>query len=232
MSFINLSISIVSAIIYICNIASVFLFAAIIVNKLYVSKKYSKSENFDLYNDLFSWETFFISIGIVNVIEIVLLFIRFNNSVFYYLFKIIILIMFSAFYMKIVHVEKIMRIITYERHYYAGIILFPIIVILLIFNIPILFLTIIFIIGSLIPFLIFFSFLKNKETLIKNSIKICIGAIFFTFGCILAAEYVNILITFDQSPSILYNIISISTPIFFLLGSFLIYWSIREYLRF
>ncbi|MFX1479349.1 MAG: hypothetical protein ACFFCI_14540, partial [Promethearchaeota archaeon] len=180
------------------------------------------------------WETFFISIGIVNVIEIVLLFIRFNNtvSVSYYLFKIIILIMFSAFFMKIVHVEKIMRIFTYERHYYAGIILLPIIVILLIFNIPILFLIIIFIIASLIPFLVFFSFLKNKETLIKNSIKICIGAIFFTFGCILTAEYINILITFNESLSILYNIIIISTPIFFLLGSFLIYWSIREYLKF
>ncbi|MFX1481249.1 MAG: hypothetical protein ACFFCI_24475, partial [Promethearchaeota archaeon] len=79
MSVINLSVSIISTIIYICIIASVFLVAAIIVNRLYVSKKFSKSENFDLYNDLFSWETFFISIGIVNVIEIVLLFIRFNN---------------------------------------------------------------------------------------------------------------------------------------------------------
>ena len=66
MSVINLSISIISTIIYLCNIVSVFLFAAIIVNKLYVSKKFSKSENFDLYNDLFSWETFFISIGIEN----------------------------------------------------------------------------------------------------------------------------------------------------------------------
>jgi hypothetical protein len=115
---INFSISIISIIIYLFNIVSVFIFASIIINRLYISKKFSKSKNFNLYNDLFSWEAFFISIGIVNVIEIILSFLAFSNILTYYLFKIIILIMFTAFFMKIIHVEKIMRIITYERHYY------------------------------------------------------------------------------------------------------------------
>ena len=155
-------------IIYLINVISVSIFAFIIIKRLYISKKYNKRDNFDLYNDLFSWETFFISIAIVNILSIILLFLTVNSFLSYFMFKIIILIMFSAFFMKIVHVEKIMKKITYERHYYSGIVLFPIILILLIFNIQPIVLILIFIIGSLIPFLIFYSFLRNREISMKN----------------------------------------------------------------
>ncbi|MFX1279366.1 MAG: hypothetical protein ACFFA3_08110 [Promethearchaeota archaeon] len=230
MSNIYFSISIIGLVIYLFNSVSVFAYASIIIDRLYIAKKFSKSKNFDLYNDLFSWETFFISIGIVNIIEIFLLLIEFDNILSYLLFKVIILIMFSAFFMKIIHVEKVMRIITYERHYYAGIILFPILFILLIFDISVILLILIFVVTALIPFLVFFSYLRNSEMTIKNSVKICIGAIFLTFGYILTAEYLFDLITLNDSFSILYDIIKIITSVFFLVGSFLIYWSIRMYL--
>jgi len=224
-------ISIISIIIYLFNIVCVFIFAVIIIERLYISKKFSKSQNFDLYNDLFSWIIFFISIGIVNAIEIFFPFIMFNDMLSYFLFKITILIMFSAFFMKIVHVEKIMRRITYERHYYAGIVLFPIILILVILEIPSLPLILIFLVTSMIPFLFFFSFLRNKEISIKNSIKICIGAVFLAFGCILTAEYASDFTILNESLKNLYNLISLIAPIFFLAGLFLIFDAIRRYLR-
>lgn len=218
METIDWSISIIGAIIYLLNVISVFIFAFIIVDRLYISKKYNKNDNFDLYNDLFSWETFFISTGIINVLSIVVLFLPMNTTVSYFLFKLIILVLFTAFFMKIVHTQKIMKIITYERHYYSGIVLIPIIVLLLIFNIPLLSLIMIFIVGSLIPFLIFFSFLRNREISVKSSMTICIGAIFLSSGCILSAGYVT-------------NFIMLIAPISFIVGSLLIYHSIRIYIK-
>ncbi|MFX1496485.1 MAG: hypothetical protein ACFFBH_03055 [Promethearchaeota archaeon] len=230
MPIINYYISIISIITYIFNIVSALLFASIIIDRLYISKKFSKENNFDFYNDLFSWEIFFIAIGFINIMEIILLFMMIDEFLSYILFKIIILIMFSAFFMKVFHVQKIMRVITYERHYYMGFILFPIILIFLIFNIPILSLILIFIFASLFPFLLFFSFLRNKEITKKNSIKICIGAIFLAFGCAITAEYTESFIVFNEFLNYLYSIISITIPIVFILGSFLIYDSIRKYL--
>lgn len=218
-----------SFIIYLLNIFNVFIFAFFIIDRLYISKKYNKAENFDLYNDLFSWETFFISIGIVNVLCIALLILPMNTILSYFIFKLIVLVMFSAFFMKIVHTEKIMKIITYERHYYSGIVLIPIIVLLLIFNIPLVSLILIFIVGSLIPFLIFFSFLRNREISVKSSTTICIGAIFLSLGSVLGAGYVNNFI-FNEFIHVLSNIVKIIAPIFFVVGSLLIFYSIRKYL--
>ena len=229
METIDWSISITGAVIYLLNIISVFIFAFIIIHRLYISKKYNKSDNFDLYNDLFSWETFFISTGIVNILSILLLFLLMNTIVSYFLFKLIILVMFSAFFMKIVHTEKIMKMITYEKHYYSGIVLIPIIVLLLIFNIPLVSLILIFIVGSLIPFLIFFSFLRNREISVKSSTTICIGAIFLSLGSVLGAAYVNNFI-FNEFIHVLSNIVKIIAPIFFVVGSLLIFYSIRKYL--
>ena len=230
MENIDWSISITGAVIYLLNIFSVFIFAFIIIHRLYISKKYNKSDNFDLYNDLFSWETFFISTGIVNVLSILSLFLLMNTIVSYILFKLIILVMFSAFFMKIVHTEKIMKIITYERHYYSGIVLIPIIVLILIFNIPLLSLILIFIVGALIPFLIFFSFLRNREISVKSAITICIGALFLSSGCILSAGYVTNFIMSNDFIQILSNLVKIIAPISFIVGSLLIYYSIRTYL--
>lgn len=228
MLIIFFSISVVSFIIFLLNTASVFIFASIIIERLYISKRFNKKEHFDLYNDLFSWIGFFISIGIINVIEIILSLIVLNYVFAYFLFKIIILIMLSAFFVKIFHVEKVMRVITYEKHYYMGIIQFPIILIILIVNIPIVVLILIFVCGSLIPFLVFFSILRNSETSIKNSLKTCLGATFFGVGCILTSVYVLNFMQLTEFFNILFNILYIGTPILFSIGSFLIYDSIRR----
>ncbi|MEJ2293819.1 MAG: hypothetical protein P8Y23_03540 [Candidatus Lokiarchaeota archaeon] len=231
METIDWSISIIGAVIYLINIISVLIFAYIIIDRLYISKKYNKSDNFDLYNDLFSWETFFISTGIVNMLSFISLLLSLGPIFSNFIFKILILVMFSAFFMKIVHTEKIMKIITYERHYYSGIVLIPIIVLLLIFNIPLLSLLLIFIVGSLIPFLVFFSFLRNRDLSMKNSIKICIGAIILSVGCILSAGYATNFIMFNDFMQILSNIVKIIVPILFIVGSLLIYHSIRIYIK-
>ncbi|MFX1326435.1 MAG: hypothetical protein ACFE8N_15905, partial [Promethearchaeota archaeon] len=64
----------------------------------------------------------------------------------------------------------------------------------------------------------------------NNSIKICIGAIFLAFGCILTALYLINLVILDESMSILNDMIYVNTSICFIIGSFLIYDSIRIYL--
>ena len=58
-------------IIYLVNIALSLVFAVIIIDKLYISKKFFKDKNFHFYNELFSWEMFYFIIGIENI-EVIL----------------------------------------------------------------------------------------------------------------------------------------------------------------
>ena len=122
----------ISIIIYLINIVLSLSIAIIIINKLYISKKFSKEKDFHHYNDLFSWEMFFIFIGIENVVKILSIIITVNTEISNLLLKIRILIIFIPFWFKIIHLEKIMDKITYEKHHLAGIIPFAIVLILFI----------------------------------------------------------------------------------------------------
>ena len=42
-----------------------------IIYKLYVRKKFNKTEHFHLYNDLFSWEIYFFIMAAINIIQII-----------------------------------------------------------------------------------------------------------------------------------------------------------------
>jgi len=59
-----LDLVLIGVLIYLVNAILSIILAMIIINKLYISKKFSKENHFHFYNDLFSWETFYIFIGI------------------------------------------------------------------------------------------------------------------------------------------------------------------------
>ncbi|MEJ2252721.1 MAG: hypothetical protein P8Y70_21405 [Candidatus Lokiarchaeota archaeon] len=213
---------------YSINIVLSLLFAGMIIDKLYVSKKFSKENDFHFYNDLFSWEMFFIFIAIENIIRVVTLFLSINPEILRLILRIRILILFFPFWNKIIHLEKVMNIITYERHYLGGMIPLIIAIILLFSDLPDIQLIYVFLIACFFPFLIFFIFFKNNGTTKKKSLKVIIGAFLIVLGFILQP---GIVYSFDKIaliPYLFLILISISSPISYIIGSLIIFLSFRR----
>jgi len=173
-----MDLAIISAILYAVSAVLSIMFALVIINKLYISKKFTKERDFHFYNDLFSWEMFYFFIGAENIIKILSVFFLTNSEITDLLLRIRILILFFPFWNKIIHLEKVMNKITYERHYFTGVI--PLIIVLLLgfTNLPNFVLILIFFGTSLIPFIFLFVFLKNSDATKKRTVKIIFGAIF------------------------------------------------------
>ena len=119
----------IGVILFLVNVVLSISIALIIINKLYISKKFSKEKDFHFYNDLFSWEIFFFIIAIENLMKIFSVSLPIDLIIYDFLLRARILLLFFPFWNKIIHLEKVMNKITYERHYFAGII--PLIIILL-----------------------------------------------------------------------------------------------------
>ena len=126
----------IGALLFLVNVVLSVLTALIIINNLYISKKFSKEKDFHFYNDLFSWEIFFFIIAIENLMKILSVFLPIDNVTYDFLLRIRILLLFFPFWNKIIHLEKVMNQITYERHYLAGIIPFIIILLLSFTGLP------------------------------------------------------------------------------------------------
>ncbi len=214
-----------ATILYLVNMILSFSISIIIIDKLYISKKFSKEKNFHFYNDLFSWEMFFIFIGIENVLKILSLFISTNNGILNLFIRIRILILFFPFWNKIIHLEKVMNKITYERHYFAGIIPFFIVLVLGFTSLTNLSLIVIFICSTFLPFLVFFIFLKNTGTSRNLVIKIISGAISIVIGFLLRPEIINELVGY---PNTLLDYMNIVAPILTIMGILLIFDSFRK----
>ena len=212
---------IISTILYAVIAALSIMFALLIINKLYISKKFTKERDFHFYNDLFSWEMFYFFIGIENILKILSAFISVNYEISHLLLRIRILFLFFPFWNKIIHLEKVMNKITYERHYFAGII--PLVMVLLLgfTNLPNFVLIIIFFGTSLIPYVFLVTFLKNSDATKKKTIKIIFGAIFIGLGCTLRPE------TTDLLKSITY----ITAPVSLIIGVLLIFDSFRKIIK-
>ncbi len=159
---------IISAILYSVSAVLSIMFALLIINKLYISKKFTKERDFHFYNDLFSWEMFYFFIGFENIIKILSVFFLTNIGISNLLLRIRILILFFPFWNKIIHLEKVMNKITYERHYFAGVIPFIIVILLGFTSLRNFVLIMIFFGTSLIPYIILVIFLKNLEATTKR----------------------------------------------------------------
>ena len=223
-----LELETISIIIYLINIALSLSIAIIIINKLYISKKFSKEEDFHHYNDLFSWEIFFIFIGIENVVKIISTIITLNTEISNLLLKIRILIIFFPFWFKIVHLEKIMDKITYEKHGLAVIIPFAIVLILFFTNLPTVILILVFLGTTLIPFLILTLFLKNTGSTRKTTFKVFAGSVFIGLGLILRPEILIEYKIISKIFDLLIDLSNITAPSFLIIGTILIYDSLRR----
>ncbi len=206
----------IGALLFLVNVLLSILIALIIVNKLYISKKFSKENDFHFYNDLFSWEIFFFLIAIENLMKIFSVSLPIDIVTYNFLLRIRILLLFFPFWNKIIHLEKVMNKITYERHYFAGIIPLIIIILLSFTGLPNIILICILTSTSFIPYLLFFIFLKNTGTPKQKSLKVISGVILIGLGSILRPEI------------FLINLMNITSPIILIIGTILIFDSFRK----
>ena len=190
--------------------------ALIIVNKLYISKKFSKEKDFHFYNDLFSWEVFFFIIAIENLIKIFSVSLPIDVVAYDFLLRIKILLMFFPFWNKIIHLEKIMNKITYEKHYFAGLIPFVIVLLLSFTGLPNIILLYILICSSFLPYLLFLVLLKNTGTPKQKSLEVISGVILIGLG------------SFFRLEIFLIDLINIISPIILIIGTILIFDSFRK----
>jgi len=211
-----LDIVLIGALLLLINVVLSISIALIVINKLYISKKFSKDKDFHFYNDLFSWEIFFFIIAIENLMKIFSVSLPINIITYDFLLRIRILLLFFPFWNKIIHLEKVMNKITYEKHYYAGLIPLVIILLLSFTGLPNIILLYILISTSFLPYLLFLVLLKNTGTPKRKSLKVISGVILIGLGSIFRPETFLI----DQM-----NIIS---PIILIIGTILIFESFRK----
>jgi len=211
-----LDILLIGALLLLVNVFLSISIALIVINKLYISKKFSKDKDFHFYNDLFSWEIFFFIIAIENLMKIFSVSLPLNIITYDFLLRIRILLLFFPFWNKIIHLEKVMNKITYERHYFAGLIPLVIILLLSFTGLPNIILLYILISTSFLPYLLFLVLLKNTGTPKRKSLKVISGVILIGLGSIFRPEI------------FLIDLMNIISPIILIIGTILIFESFRK----
>lgn len=228
MGEITLDLVVVGTLIYLVNAILSLILAITIIDKLYISKKFSKEKDFHFYNDLFSWEMFYIFIGIENIIKIISLFISSNIELSNLLLRIRVLIFFFPFWTKIIHLEKVMDKITYERHYVASIIPLILVLVLGFTSLPSIIIILIFFCTTFSLFLFFFIFYKNTGTNRKKTFLIISGTMFIVLGYIFRPEILEGYIGISETLDSIIMITNITAPILFIIGTLLIFASFRK----
>ena len=178
----------IGALLYLVNVLLPIILASIIIDKLYISKKFSKENDFHFYNDLFSWEIFFFTIAAENLFKIIIVLFVQDIILTEFLLRIRILILFFPFWNKIIHLEKIMNKITYEKHYFGGIIPLVIVFLLFLSGLPCNILIVFFILTTFIPYLLFLLLLPNEDSSFRKSIKVIMGVLLIGFSYIFRPE--------------------------------------------
>ncbi|MFX1378183.1 MAG: hypothetical protein ACFFA4_03745 [Promethearchaeota archaeon] len=121
-----------------------------------------------------------------------------------------------------------MNKITYERHYYAGIVPLIITLVLGFTNISNIILILIFFYSTFSLFLIFFIFFKNTGTERSKSLKIIFGTIFLGMGYLLKPEILEGYIGTSEILEAFKMVSNIIVPILFIIGLLLIFDSYRK----
>ena len=223
-----MDLAIIVLIEYLATIIISIIFALIIIDKLYISKRISKVEHFHHYNDLFSWEMFFFNIVIICILRLIPLFITFVPSISLLISRITILLYFFPIWNKIIHLEKVMNKITYEKHYFAGMVPLALVLILAFTPISNFVLIIIFILTTFLPYFFLFIYSKYKTVKKKKMTITFLGVIFFVIGFVLIPETVEFFGSVGNLVTAFINITSVSS---FIIGNLLIYSSFRKELN-
>ena len=211
-----MNLELVGALLFLVNVILSVSISLIIINKLYISKKFSKEKDFHFYNDLFSWEIFFFIIAIENIMKILSVSIPLDFMTYDLLLRIRILLFFFPFWNKIIHLEKVMNKITYKRHYLAGIIPFIMILLLSFTSLPNIILICILTSTSFIPYLVLLILLKNTGISKQKSLKIFVGVILIGLGSIFKSEI------------FLIELFNITSPIILIIGTIFNFDSFRK----
>ena len=211
-----MNLELIGALLFLVNVILSVSTALIIINKLYISKKFSKEKDFHFYNDLFSWEIFFFIIAIENIVKILSVSIPLDFMTYDLLLRIRILLLFFPFWNKIIHLEKVMNKITYKRHYLAGIIPFIMILLLSFTSLPNIILICILTSTSFIPYLVLLILLKNTGISKQKSLKIFVGVILIGLGSIFKSEI------------FLIELLNITSPIILIIGTIFNFDSFRK----
>ena len=171
---------------------------------------------------------FFFFIGAENVIKILSVFLLPSYGILNLLLRIRILILFFPFWFKIIHLEKVMNKITYEKHYFAALI--PIIIILLLgfTGLQYFILILIFLVVSLIPFILLTIILKNSFSTRKKISEIIIGSIFIGLGSIFRPEILINNPDFTGTLNLLIGFTNITAPVSLIIGISFIFNSFRK----
>ena len=225
---IKMYLTIIVLIEYLATIILSIIFALIIINKLYISKRISKIEDFHHYNDLFSWEMFFFNIVIICILRLIVLFITLIPLISFLISRITIILYFFPVWNKIIHLEKVMNKITYEKHYFAGLIPLALVLILVFTPISNFVLIIIFLFTTCLPYFVLFIYSKYETVKRKKMIIILLGVIFIIIGLISIPETVELFGGASNLVTISINVTSVSS---FIVGNLLIFSSFRKELN-
>ena len=225
---IKMDLTIIVLIEYLATIILSLIFALTIIDTLYISKRISKVEHFHNYNDLFSWEMFFFNIAIICILRLIPLFITLIPLVSFLISRITILLYFFPIWNKIVHLEKVMNKITYEKHYIAGMVPLALVLILAFTPISNFVLIIIFILTTFLPYFFLFFYSKYKTVKKKKMTITLLGIIFFVIGFVLIPETIEFFGGVGNLVTASINITSVSS---FIIGNLLIYSCFRKELN-
>ncbi|MDX1797793.1 MAG: hypothetical protein R3255_04015 [Candidatus Lokiarchaeia archaeon] len=121
-----------------------------------------------------------------------------------------------------------MNIITYERHYFAGIIPLILILALAFTSLPNIILIFIFLGTTFIPYIIFLIIFKNTGTKKTKTLKLIFGSLFIGLGIVFKPEIVG---GYLGISGILDALIWLTAPISFIIGSLIIVESFRRELQ-
>jgi hypothetical protein len=213
---------------YIITIILSLIFAIIIIDKLYIAKRISKVAHFHRYNDLFSWEIFFFNIAIICILRLIALFITLSPLVSFWIGRITILLYFFPVWNKVIHLEKVMNKITYEKHYFAGIIPLALVLILGFAPISNFVLIVIFLLSTILPYFVLFIYSKHLTVKKKKMIIMLLGVTFIIIGFVLIPQTFEF---FGVVGALIASLINISSVSSLIIGDLLIFSSFRRELN-
>jgi hypothetical protein len=223
-----MDLAIIVLIEYFITIILTIIFALIIIDKLYISKRISKVAHFHHYNDLFSWVMFFFNIAIICILRLIALFITLSPLVSFWINKITILLYFFPVWNKIIHLEKVMNKITYEKHYFAGMIPLALVLILGFAPISNFVLIVIFLLSTILPYFVLFIYSKHITVKKKKMIIVLLGVTFIIIGFVLIPQTFEF---FGVVGALITSLINISSVSSLIIGDLLIFSSFRRELN-
>ncbi|MHA1275198.1 MAG: hypothetical protein ACTSQS_17480 [Promethearchaeota archaeon] len=232
-----------SLIFYLINVVLISMVILYILRKLYFKQgmKQHKEERINVYN-LITWIIFFALLCLSNILKCISLAFIINGQntealIILILFRIRIVIIYTAFLVKILYLEYVLKTQKIYKGYFFSIILSIVIVILILVDpamlktigtSQIIFIILIFTGYSLLPILYFYLAIKTVGQSRKNALKVSAGAVFLGLGCLFRPENLGGYMGFSKLLDILIGYTYITAPIGMIISTLLIFDSFRE----